>query len=863
MQKTIYQKFTATAFHNNNLFASAIWAMFLFLFWNDSYLGIGAELSKEIFRICTLPVMFMLAMQLVQIRDPLWAQKHVIKIANCITWVNAIVIAEVAAKLATGTSLESTSAILVIFLIFQSILNPLTHWSYSAFNGLFAIIYYLWSLSGAGASMQRLQFDFSVCMTIHILLIHALRIYQSVSIKEDEVISQLEAEKRVSIAARYEAIEAKRAREDFIANISHEIRTPLFGIIGLTTKILSSSNDWSTINVAEKIGKSTKHLLSIVNDILDFSEQNKKGIKVYQDTIDINTLIEDVSKIIESQIRDVNVQYFIQVETSAPKEIQSDAKLITQILVNLLGNAAKYTKNGEITFRTRSIYNEVGQTFIEFAVVDTGVGISAESLERLFRPFEQGDQSFSKEYSGTGLGLVLTKSFVQALKGEIYVRSEYQKGSTFTVKIPYPVNLNVESFYPSRRHDVSRCFYLFTANTSLAKFLAEVVLDVWQKELRVESRKYLPYLDLPSNSIVIIDGSLHELSDENELHTLIDLERSKTIRFIYLSSFKQNHPKSSLDFVLQRSIPAPIYPRLFVDCVEGIARDFAIKTEEIHNQNDSSINLRLGARVLLADDNELNLDILSDNLLSFGLAVDFALDGNTALHLAKESLSSEVGYSCFFIDMQMPGKDGIAVIKEVRTCSRYSKTPIFIVTANALDSSARACIEAGATGVLVKPFHSHSLKKLIHANISPLESNMTRLSAAHQVFIDSVKTVLELRSNYDIDVFSGILRSNGKIYLYSKAIPRLIQAINKIRVQIEQNLKTSNTKDLTFLYHSLENSLSILGANRLISILRQLRDLVSNNPGAKEIYELSGVLCTDLLSLELFLEKIILDLAKS
>ena len=508
---------------------------------------------------------------------------------------------------------------------------------------------------------------------------------------------------------------ANAAKSNFLANMSHDIRTPMNAIVGYSTLLMKDADDKNkVIEIGKKITYSSQHLLSLINDVLDMSKIESGKTSLNSDKVDVSEVINNISEIVQVQTKSKKQSFEIKTKGNIPPYIYADKLRLTQILLNLLSNAVKYTeKNGTISLVVEG-YGNNGQTcHLRFIVSDNGQGMSSEFIEKIFEPFSRETNSMTNKIQGTGLGMSITKSIIYLMGGTIDIQSELGKGSVFTVDLIFsvPLDENDDNFFAD--HEITRVLVgddEIDVTENIQSILSDAGLECDAAIGGLESvdKATRAYEDNNSYDVIILDWKMPDM-DGVECVRRIRKEIGKDVPIFVLSSYdvseiEDEAKKAGVDLFL----PKPFFLSNFQRVLDTYYQNKANTEEEGNNSDDFS-----GVKILVAEDNEINAEIITELLDSIGIKCVIAEDGLEALRVFTEESPDE--FDMIFMDIQMPIMDGYESARRIRASNntRAKSIPIIAMTANAFEDDVKASMASGMNAHISKPIDFERLKSII------------------------------------------------------------------------------------------------------------------------------------------------------
>ncbi|CAK0777854.1 two-component system, sensor histidine kinase and response regulator [Gammaproteobacteria bacterium] len=525
---------------------------------------------------------------------------------------------------------------------------------------------------------------------------------------------------------------ANQAKSNFLANMSHEIRTPMNAIIGLSglglgvPGLTSKLKDYLT-----KIQTSSKALLSILNDILDYSKVEAGRLELDPQEFDLEALLHNVTDLFNVRAGEKGLELLLEIASNIPPYLIGDSLRLSQIITNLVGNALKFTESGELHIKISLLGQEnVGEheaVKLRFSVRDTGVGMTPEQISHLFEAFSQADGSISRRFGGTGLGLAISKRLVNKMGGTLSVESEAGKGSCFSFTLSLPVSrqrrmehLPVEL----RGMRVLVVDDLDTARQILAEMLRSWEFEVVEAASGPEALDCLTkaaHLSAQAFGMVLLDWKMPEMDGVTVVRRIQDLVAQRVLPklpvIMLVTAYNRDQVmQETHDFRLDAVLTKPVTASLLFDGIintqDGARREKATVASLDPYQQAEVIH---GARILLVEDNEINQQVAREILERWGLMVVVAGNGEQALAVLEVSDPFDV----VLMDLQMPVMDGLEATRRIRRDGRFHNLPVIAMTAAVMASDQAECLETGMNDHIAKPILTEQLLGVLERWIAP------------------------------------------------------------------------------------------------------------------------------------------------
>jgi len=653
------------------------------------------------------------------------------------------------------------------------------------------------------------------------------------------------------IIARHKAEEATQAKSTFLANMSHEIRTPLNAVINLTDLTLETDLSPRQEQYLRIVHLSARNLLALINDILDLSKVEAEKLELEAIPFRLHKLLEEVTETFRPKVTEKHVELIAHVLPEVPDHLIGDSQRLRQILMNLIGNAFKFTDRGEIALRVsvkqrlQGDANDKPGVELLFEVRDTGIGIPQEQQDRLFQPFTQADSSTSRKYGGTGLGLTISRRLAKLMGGDLTFESEPGRGTTFFCTVKLGVESNVEAPALDVPEILRKQPVLVVEDTESSRQLLETFFESFSIPCRTVPTAEKA-LDLLSNhnrpggtapfGLALLDWHLPGMSGIDAAWKIRKSPPTRDLPIILMSAYADKEEEARCREVgINAFLAKPITQSSLYD---AIAKAKGLRAKKLASNLAPQF---AGTRVLLAEDNETNQFVALELLGRLGIELEIATNGAEALEMVRAK-----PYAAVLMDIQMPEMDGLEATGQIRQDPAFEHLPIIAMTANAMKADVDAALAAGMNDFLSKPIEQAALVASLERWLQPAASAKTAARISGPALESVPDGAVTLPALEGIDLAATI----GRLGIpFDRLRPVLLRFSTDQRKTVEDlraAVDARNSQEARRQAHALAGAAGNLGADKLREAAKSLElAAAATNPGwtglFQEIAELSRI----------------------
>ncbi|WP_160165009.1 response regulator [Chrysiogenes arsenatis] len=624
--------------------------------------------------------------------------------------------------------------------------------------------------------------------------------------------------------ARREAVAANKAKSEFLANMSHELRTPMNAIIGLSQLALQTGLNEKQKNYIQKVHLAATSLLGILNDILDFSKIEAGKLEIENVPFRLEEVFDSLTNIITLKAQEKGIELLFDLPSTLPVSLIGDPMRLRQILVNLSMNAIKFTDHGEVVIGVAVEEEEAAYVRLRFIVRDTGVGISKEQQAKLFQSFIQGDNSTTRRFGGTGLGLVISLKLTKMMQGDIWLESDEGRGSTFSFTAVFEKQKLGSVETPSLAQEIGSLSILVVEDNAtsmdiLTNLLTGFGFRVDQAPngatalILVQERA-----DTSKYDLILLDADLHDIGGNEVVRALAsNIALHEKTKYILMMPSGCAETMLAFDNVaISACLHKPFTPSSLLEAIMiamGKAELITRYVESEYESMQSAVEKLIGARILLVEDNELNRALAIDVLGNNGIAVVVANHGREALDI----LAEDADFDGILMDCQMPIMDGYAATQAIRQQLRFAELPIIAMTANVMAGDQEKTLAAGMNDHIGKPLNLRDMFTKMARWIVPAPHRQVITPIHHTTVPANDSAALDNLPG--VDVRQGLRTTQNNMALYQK----LLQVFKRNQSDfIDQFRNAIDQEEATRLAHTLRGAAGNIGALPLYTAAGEL-----------------------------------------
>ncbi len=615
-------------------------------------------------------------------------------------------------------------------------------------------------------------------------------------------------------AALLDAEKANRSKTSFLANMSHEIRTPMNAVLGMAEMALREDMSQEAREYIHQIKNSGKNLLVIINDILDFSKIESGKMDIVEVTYEPRSALNDLSNIVNTRIDGRDIEFSMDIDNRLPAKLYGDNVRIQQILINLLNNAVKFTKQGQISLTINVEFPKEDTVIINAAIADTGNGIKQEDMGKLFKSFQQVDSKRNRNIEGTGLGLAICSNLLRIMNGSISVESVYNEGSTFRFTLPQKVVARSDEITATNE----TCCVLLVENPYVK---AQLIKDLDRLNIRHSEITEDEIPDIKAGTVIYESGDLSEKIADF-------LKNNENIKGIEIAAFNSPEKAQLANIKIVRK---PVYSFVLYEAL-GLAEEYVRQSD---SESDELSFTAPEADILIVDDTPVNLTVAVGLLKPLKMRIDTAGGAEEAFDMVRNKK-----YDLIFMDHMMPKIDGVEATHIIRSqYPDYANTPIIALTANAVSDARSMFLREGMNDFVAKPIE-----------LKEITAKLYKWLPDEKIIISDENTVSENAEQEEINIdglnTQNALKLLGTKELFMSVLETYYKGMDKKAEIIRSHWEAKDYRSYTIEVHSLKSSSRQIGADELADLAASL-EAAGNSGDIALIDEKTEQLLSDFL----------------